>query len=326
MSRKSNQKLKLLYLLKILTEKTDEEHPLSTSELIFELKRYGISAERKSVYDDMEALTNFGVDVVKINSSQNLYYVGERILELPELKLLVDTVQSARFITPKKSLDLISKLERLTSLYNAKQLRRQVFVADRAKTDNERIFYNVDSIHSALMQDKKIAFKYFEWNTDKKPQLRRNGEFYEESPLGLAWEGENYYLIAYSETRKKIIHFRVDKMLEIKILDEAAEKPKGGFNTAVYTEKIFGMFGGDEKKVTLRASNRLVGIFIDRFGRGISILKDGDEHFTVCLDVAISPVFLSWLMGFGAEVQVLSPPELIGSVKAAAKELLDLYE
>ncbi len=326
MSRQSNQKLKILYLLKILMEKTDEENPLSTNDLIRELEKCGITAERKSVYDDIEALTNFGIDIIKINSSKNLYYVGERSLELPELKLLVDTVQSAKFITPKKSLELISKLERLTSVHNAKQLRRQVFVTGRVKTPNEQIYYNVDAIHLALMQGKKISFRYFEWNTEKKQQFRRGGELYVESPLGLTWTEENYYLIAYSNERDRILHFRVDKMTEIKVLDETAQMPDEKFDMTEYTGRMFGMFGGDETRVTLRATNRLVGVFIDRFGRDVSLMKDGDGHFTVRLNVAISPVFLSWLMGFGAEVEVISPPELIEKVKTVARDIIELYK
>jgi len=326
MSKNPNQKLKVLYILKILMEKTDEEHPVSTGELIRELSLYGVQAERKSIYDDIEALISFGIDIIKINSSSNLYYIGERSLELPELKLLVDTVQSAKFITHKKSLELIGKLEKLTSVHNAKMLRRQVFVTGRVKTPNEQIYYNVDKIHLAIMNGKKISFQYFEWNTDKKQQFRRDGEFYLESPLGLSWTDENYYLIAYSEEREKIIHFRVDKMTAISIVDEQAEKPSENFDTAEYTGRMFGMFGGDCEKVTLRVDNRLVGVFIDRFGKDISLMKDGENHFVVNLDVSISPVFMSWLMGFGAEVKVLSPGSLIEKVKNVASDLMNLYK
>lgn len=326
MSKKPNQKLKILYILKILMEKTDEDHPISTSDLIKELGFYGVQAERKSIYDDIEALINFGIDIVKTNSASNLYYIGERSLELPELKLLVDTVQSAKFITHKKSLELIEKLEKLTSYHFAKQLRRQVFVAGRVKTPNEQIYYNVDAIHLAIMQGKKISFQYFEWNIQKKQQFKRDGGIYTESPLGLAWDDENYYLIAYSTMRDKILHFRVDKMTSVRVTDEPVVNPPEKFDMAEYTGRVFGMFGGDDKKVTLRAKNRLIGIFIDRFGKDISLIKDGDDHFIVNLNVTMSPVFLSWLMGFGAEVEVISPLELKESVRKTAQELLDLYK
>lgn len=326
MSKKANQKLKILYILKILMEKTDEEHPMSTSDIIKDLSSYGIEAERKSVYDDIDALCNFGIDIIKISSGANLYYIGERPLELPELKLLVDTVQSAKFITHKKSLELIKKLEKLTSQNNAKQLRRQVFVAGRVKTPNEQIFYNVDAIHLAMNQGKMISFKYFEWNTEKNQMFKRNGELYRETPLGLTWNEENYYLIAYSDERKKIIHFRVDKMVEIKILEEKAKTPTESFDTAKYTSSMFGMYGGEESVVTLRATKRLAGVFIDRFGKDITLIKDGAEHFIVNLKISVSPVFISWILGFGAEVQVISPKHLIEDVKNIANDIINLYK
>ena len=326
MSRQSNQKLKLLYILKILAEKTDEEHPISTAELIRELETLGISAERKSVYDDMEALLNFGFDIVKISSRSNLYYMGERSLELPELKLLVDTVQSAKFITHKKSLELIKKLEGLTSRYNAKKLRRQVFVSGRIKAENEQIYYNVDAIHTAISENKKIAFKYYEWNVDKKQQFRHGGKSYIQSPLGLTWTDENYYLIAYSVERKKILHFRVDKISSISIMDEKIVLPDEKFDMAEYTNRTFGMFGGDAEKVTLEMTNDLVGVIIDRFGKEVSLIKSDEGHFIVNLDVSLSPVFLSWLMSFGAKVRVISPERLIKMVKDAAEQVINQYE
>lgn len=326
MSKKSNQKLKALYILKILMEKTDEEHPMSTNDLIRELASFGISAERKSVYDDVDALIDFGIDIVKINARSNLYYIGEREFQLPELKLLVDTVQSSKFITHKKSLELIKKLEGFTSRHNAKKLQRQVFVSGRVKAANEQIYYNVDTVHAAILENKKISFKYFEWNVEKKQQFRRGGEDYIQSPLGLAWTDENYYLIAFSDERNKILHFRVDKMSDIRLVDERASMPPEKFDIAEYTNRTFGMYGGDAQKVTLEMTNDLVGVIIDRFGKEISIIKSDEEHFRVNLGVSLSPVFLSWLMSFGAKVRVVSPERLIDMVKQTANEVLKQYE
>ena len=326
MSKKSNQKLKILYILKILTEKTDEEHPISTPDLIRELAAFGIDAERKSVYDDIDALLNFVIDIVKISSKSNLYYIGERQLELPELKLLVDTVQSAKFLTHKKSLELIKKLEGLTSKHNAKTLRRQVFVSGRVKTENEQIYYNVDTIHLAISENKKISFKYFNWDVDKKQQFKRNGENYVQSPLGLTWTDENYYLIAYSDEREKILHFRVDKMSNIKIMKERITALPEKFDIAEYTNRIFGMYGGDAEKVTLEMTNDLVGVIIDRFGKDVTIIKSDEEHFVVNLDVSLSPVFLSWLMSFGAKVKVLLPERLVNMVTDAASAVINQYK
>lgn len=326
MSRQSNQKLKTLYILKILTEKTDEENPMSTNDLIRELASFGIFAERKSVYDDIDALIDFGIDIVKISSRSNLYYIGEREFQLPELKLLVDTVQSSKFITHKKSLELIKKLAGFTSRHNAKKLQRQVFVSGRVKAENEQIYYNVDTIHAAILENKKITFKYFEWNVEKKQQFRRDGSIYIQSPLGLAWTDENYYLIAFSDERNKILHFRVDKMSDIQIADERADFPDEKFDVAEYTNRTFGMFGGTEKKVTLEMTNDLVGVIIDRFGKDVSIIKSDEKHFKVNLNVSLSPVFLSWLMSFGERVKVVYPDELIEMVKDAAKKVLSQYE
>ena len=323
MSKSSNQKLKILYILKILSEMTDEDHPISTSDLIKELSFYDVSAERKSIYDDLEVLADFGFDIVKISAGKNLYYLGERSLQLPELKLLVDTVQSAKFITHKKSIELIKKLEGFTSKANAKKLQRQVFVSGRVKTENEQIYYNVDTIHLAISENKKISFKYFEWNVEKKQQFKRNGEEYIQSPLGLAWDDENYYLIAYSPERGKILHFRVDKMCNIKITDEKICLPEEKFDIAEYTNRTFGMFGGDAEKVTLELTNDLVGVIIDRFGKDVSIMRSDKEHFIVNLNVSKSPVFLSWLMSFGAKVKVISPESLIDEVKKTAEEVLN---
>lgn len=326
MSRSSNQKLKILYILKILNELTDEEHPISTNDLIKELSFYDVSAERKSIYDDIETLIDFGFDIVKISAGKNLYYMGERSLQLPELKLLVDTVQSSKFITYKKSVELIKKLEGFTSRANAKKLQRQVFVSGRVKTENEQIYYNVDTIHQAMSENKKISFKYFEWNVEKKQKFKHNGESYIQSPLGLSWTDENYYLIAYSSEREKILHFRVDKMCDIKITDERAHLLEGKFDIAEYTNRTFGMFGGDEKKVTLELTNDLVGVIIDRFGKDISIIRSDENHFRVNLAVSQSPVFLSWLMSFGAKVKVISPESLIEEVKKTAQAVINQYK
>lgn len=307
-------------------EKTDEEHPMSTNDLIRELAFFGISAERKSVYDDIDALLSFGVDIVKLSARSNLYYIGEREFQLPELKLLVDTVQSARFITHKKSLELIKKLEGFTSKHNAKKLQRQVFVTRRVKAENEQIYYNVDTIHTAILENKKISFKYFEWNVEKKQQFKRGGDDYIQSPLGLAWTDENYYLIAFSDERDKILHFRVDKMSNIRLVDEKASLAPEKFDITEYTNRTFGMYGGDVQKVTLEMTNDLIGVIIDRFGKDVSIIKSDEGHFIVNFDVSLSPVFLSWLMSFGAKVKVISPQRLVDMVKETAKEVIGQYE
>lgn len=326
MSKPYNTKPKLLYLAKILLEETDEDHPLSTTQLINRLSKCGISAERKAIYDDIETLETFGLDINKIKSRTNLYFIGSRTLELPELKLLVDSISSSRFITEKKSAELIEKLETLTSVHNARLLKRQVFVSGRTKTPNEQIYYNVDAIHTALLKNRKISFKYFEWTIDKKQEFKKNGEKYIQSPLGLCWADNNYYLIAYSDTRDKILHFRVDKMTNITVLDEISSKPAEKFDIAQYTNRTFNMFGGENERLELLVHNSLIGVIIDRFGKDISMIKADSEHFIAMLNINASPAFLGWLISFGDKMKVLSPKRVIEDIRILNRTINDLYK
>ena len=262
MARSANQKLKLLYLMRYLLRNSDENHPVTVRQMGEYLRGQGISAERKSLYDDIEALQQFGLDIIQVKDGNFYgYYVGSRDFELPELKLLVDSVQSSKFITHKKTRSLIEKIERLGSVHEADQLRRQVFVANRIKTMNESIYYNVDEIHTGIAQDRKIRFRYFDYTVAKERQFRHDGAFYEVSPYALTWDDENYYLVAYDSAAGKIKHFRVDKMVDIM----AADLPRDGkeayaaLDMAVYSRKLFGMFSGQERRVRMRFDNRLVG-------------------------------------------------------------------
>ena len=325
MSRSYNGKAKLLYLAKILLEETDENHPISTPKLIEKLGAYGITVERKALYSDIETLENFGLDIGVIKSRSNLYFIGSNNFELPELKLLVDSVQSSKFITEKKSAELIEKLEKMTSVHNARALQRQVFVSGRVKTQNEQIYYNIDAIHEAISKNRKISFKYFEWTVDKKQEYRKNGEKYIQSPLGLALVDNNYYLVAYSEKRDKILHFRVDKMNGIGVTEEVAQKPEKKFDIAEYTNRTFNMFGGRDERIELLVHNSLIGVIIDRFGKDVSIFKEDDEHFVAVLGINASPMFFGWLLSFGNKMKVISPNRVVDEVKNLAKTIVDMY-
>ncbi len=311
MAKASNQKLKLIYLIRIFTEKTDENHCLSAQDLIAELSSYGIPAERKSIYDDIECLIHLGYDIVNVKSRTNGgYYLASREFELPELKLLVDAVQSSRFITQKKSRELISKIEKLAGPYDAKQLQRQVFVAGRVKTENESIYYNVDRIHHAIQNNVPIVFTYLEWTVKKELQPRREGKEYQISPFALTWQDENYYLIAYDDMEEKIKHFRVDKMKRITELSD--EKRKGmeafeKFDIGEYTNYTFGMFGGETETVTLKLPSRMVGIILDRFGRDTDIRSLDDSYISARISAAVSGQFFGWLTGLGNQVSILAP-------------------
>ncbi len=300
-----------------LLEKTDEFHPITTTELVSMLERNGIAAERKSVYHDIEILKKFGIDIENRREQPSGYYVSSRDFEFPELKLLVDAVQCARFITRKKSEELIRKLEKLASKEEARQLQRQVFVLNRIKTKNENIYYSVDQIHTAIAQNAKIRFQYYEWTISKKIHLRKNGMFYEISPWALTWDDENYYMVGYDPQGKMIKHYRVDKMLKLQILRVPREGRElfSKFDIASYTQKMFGMFGGTEETVRLVCNNELIGVMIDRFGKEIPIYPQGENQFAIVVRVNVSQHFYGWLFALGNGVRIESPDRVVEQFK-----------
>ncbi|MGI5971892.1 MAG: helix-turn-helix transcriptional regulator [Oscillospiraceae bacterium] len=327
MPKSPNQKLKLLYLFRILHEKTDENHSLTMSQIIDELGRYGISAERKSIYDDLEALRVFGVDIACIRSKNVSYCIAGRGFELPELKLLADAVASSKFITEKKSEELIRKIGSLTSVYEAAQLRRQVYVSGRVKTMNEKIYYNVDKIHQAIARNRQISFRYFEYTVEKEKRYRNDGEDYTASPFALSWDDEYYYLIALYDKRPNLSHFRVDKMECIEILEENRSPLPDGkqFNPAEYSRKVFNMFGGEEERIRLKFDNSLIGVVLDRFGKDVMVMREGEHSFIVTVDALISPPLLGWLFSFGDKVKVLSPESLAEMMRDCASKCASRY-
>lgn len=326
MAKGTNQKLKLYYLLQYLRKKTDEEHAVTMPEILNELKSHDISAERKSIYADLRDLEQLGFDVMgeKVGSSFE-YRLTTREFELAELKLLVDLIQASKFVTAKKSNELIKKLETLCSEFDAKKLQRQVYVQDRVKADNESIYYSVDSIQSAMSENKMIQFQYFQWNVSKEKELRHNGSFYEVSPWMLSFNDGNYYLIAFDEKSEKIKHYRVDKMLNITMLNKGREG-KEKFdkeNAATYSKKNFGMYGGEEEKVRIQFPNHLVGVFIDRFGKDIMIIPKGNGYSTVSVSVAVSQQFFGWIFGLGNEVKIVSPQHIVDQMRQSLNDALE---
>ena len=329
MPRESSQKLKLLYVMRYLVRSSDEAHPVTVQQIIDFLGGEGIPAERKSIYDDVEALRRFGLDILQVKiGRQSGYYVGSREFELPELKLLVDSVQSSKFITHKKTLSLIRKIESLASVYEAQLLSRQVYVKNRIKTMNESIYYNVDEIHTGIARDRQIRFRYFDYTVQKERRFRRDGGYYVVSPFALTWDDENYYLVAYDSTAAMIKHFRVDKMLDIGILDEPRDGRESfaALDMAEYAKKVFGMFSGREERVRMRFDNQLVGAVLDRLGREAMLVPDGESHFTVTAQVEVSPQFFAWVSGFGRLAQILGPDYVVQAMRAHAAEVLAIYE
>jgi len=327
MANSCSSKKKLLALMKILTSNTDEKHPMTVKQIIDELKRYGINAERKSIYTDIDILCEFGIDIVCDKTRVNNYYVASRDFELPELKLLVDAVQCSKFITSKKSKDLIKKIEKLASIHEAKELHRDVIIEDRVKMINENIYYNVDTIYKAIRENKQICFKYFEFTVDKKMKLRRDGQKYFASPYALLWSEGNYYLVAYYERYQGISNFRVDRMLNIELLDEERYFPEEykDFCVAKYSKKIFSMFSGRTETVRLEFHNSLINAVIDRFGIDVNICKNSEETFQIVIDVVPSETFLGWLFMFGDKVRIISPETVIQKMKEMIDRVSNLY-
>lgn len=328
MAKSYNQKEKILCLMRLFRAETDEDHPLSRKQLEEKLMDYGIRTERKSLYSDIETLKRFGMDISYRKERPEGYFLAAHEFELPELKLLVDAVQSSRFITEKKSSSLIHKIESLASRHEAKQLQRQVVVTNRIKAMNESIYYNVDKLHAAIGSNQQILFHYFEWTVEKSIRLKKNGEHYQVSPWALTWDDENYYLIGFDMDAGILKHFRVDKMLDIEMLDEkrSGQEEFSRFDLAHYAKKTFGMFGGEEETLRIRFHNRYIGVVIDRFGKDVSVRPAGDSYFIARTAVAVSEPFFGWLTGLGKDVKILSPAHVADAFLEFLKDVMDVYD
>ena len=329
MPKGTNQKLKLYYLSRIMLEKTDDEHMLTMPEIQEALRAYDVTADRKSLYDDLEALRVLGIDIVGEKAGRSYYYhVGGKQFEIAELKLLVDAIQSSKFITEKKSNELIKKLTSMASMYEAAQMKRQVVVQDRVKTMNESIYYSVDDVHRAIAENRQISFEYMKWNEKKTMEPRRDKP-YVVSPWALTWDDENYYLIAYDEDTDSIKHFRVDKLKSILVLNEkrAGKEKFKEFNLAKYSRMSFGMFGGEPTRVKIAFENDIAGVFIDRFGRDITIWPSKKKGWSeTSVDVTMSNQFLGWIFALGSKVKILGPDDVVSTFKQELKEMINTYD
>lgn len=326
MPRSEGQKLKLIRLLTLLIEHTDETHGLTMPEIVSALGEYGITAERKSLYDDLLALEELGFTVEKTSTRPPRYYLAERIFELAELKLLVDAIQSSKFITEERSRLLIDKLKRFAGKYGSQELSRTVYVEGRAKTMNRAVLYSIDEIHRAINLEREISFKYFSYNYKKERVLHRGGAVYNVSPLALIWREENYYLVAYDGQTDTIRNFRVDKMCEVTLTDRDRLIPEGQrrLNSADYSRKIFGMYRGEETAVTLECTHNMANIFIDRFGQDVPLIPC-EGGFRASVNVMVSPQFYGWLMGLGTDVRIKSPEWVRRGYLDELKKIVDCY-
>ncbi|MEE1076872.1 MAG: WYL domain-containing protein [Acutalibacteraceae bacterium] len=337
MAKSENQKLKLLYLQKIIFENTDEEHGLTLPEIITELEKYDIQAERKSLYSDIELLARYGFEITRAKNGKRVEYklTSGRKYQLAEVKLMVDAVQSTRFITKGKTHELIKKLEKEVSIYEAKQLQRTVFIEKRSKTYNESIYISIDTIYRAIQSKKQISFNYYEWYVSyggvEKVFLRakKDGKPYQVSPWYMIWDDEKYYLIAYDHLQDKIKHFRVDKIknVEITSIPQKGTKAFNSFDVSTYVKQTFGMFGGDTpQEITMRIDNRLIGVIKDRFGEDFLVMRADEARSDIVVSVYPSQQFFGWVFGLGNRVTLISPPNVVEDFKKNISKISKNYK
>jgi len=326
MPKSDNQKLKIFYILDYLQRNSHQDHPVRAAELLSMLEQqHNIVCDRKTVYSDIAALQDYGVDIVSLPGKNGGYYIASRNFELPELKLLIDAVQSSRFLTEKKSRELIEKLCTQCSVYDARLMRRDVLVSGRVKSMNETIYYNVDAIQDAIAANRQIAFRYFDFGLDGKRRYRDRD--YQASPYGLCQDNENCYLLALSP-RHGVTSYRVDRMSDIQLLpDRRVPCPElTGKALVAHANRLFQMYSGEAATVKLRFHRTLVNVVIDRFGRDTMLIPDGPEHFVFTVNVAVSPMFLSWVIGFGDKAKILYPPSVVDACVAMCRDALAQYD
>ena len=320
----ANKKLKLLYLARYLQEETDERHPRTVQDMIAYLERCGISAERKSIYDDLELLTLYGMDVQSIRGKTYGYFLGDRDFQLPELKLLIDVVQASPFLTQGKSMELIAKLEKLTSRPNARQLRRQVYVMDRVRTHNEKLYYAIDGLHTAINDDRKVTFRYFDWTPEGGKAYRRGGTLYEADPVALCVD-RHYYMVAYDPAISDYRHYRVDRMESLTVTDTPRDPLPENFDLGKYVRTIFDMYSGRTETVQLCFDRQLINVVMDRFGADAHIHADGDR-IAVTAPVEVGPTFYGWLAQFGTQAELVSPAPIRQAFADHCRQIMAVYE
>ena len=328
MPRSFNQKLKILYLMKFLQEKTDREHPVSVKDIIRTMEAYGISVERKTVYDDIETLRTFGMKIGSRRGKPAGFYLEERTFELPELKFLMDAVQSSKFITEKQSAALVRKLENLASVHEAKKLKSQVFLMPGIKTLNEEIYTNIETIYDAISANRQISFRYYQWTLSRELKPKRGGERYRVSPGKLLWNNDNYYLMGLDESSGIVKHYRVDKMMDVAVEEEkrSGESVFRDFDMGRFSAETFGMFDGKETILKIRFSNELVGVVLDRFGKKAVLQRSDDTHFFLQTHIRVSGQFFGWLTGLGPGAEIVSPEKVRKEYKSFLTKILKTYK
>ena len=324
----SRQKQKLLTMKKLFETKTDEKHTITGNRLIEILGDYGIKAERKTIYDDIKTLCDSGMDFeITKDGLSNAYYLAQRLFQDEELYVLADAVASSRFLTQKKSKELLKKIQSLTSEHKAKDLRRMVYASIRTKTFNEQIYYAINSIQEGIFSGLEIHFKYYEYTVEKRKQLRHGGEVYTVSPYSLVWENDNYYLVCYCEKHEKICRYRVDRMTQVTVTDiprrELSEEEK---TEVTNRQTIYGMYGGELMTLQLQFDNKLIDVVMDRFGEKTICHKNSDNTFYKNEEVQVEKTFWGWLFKFGSQSKVLGPERAVEMAKDAISDIADCYK
>lgn len=314
-----------LYVLKYLWQNTDEDHPATTSDILAALADEGLSINRHTITTDIEQLQEFGIDVIHTKGSPNKYFIGIRQLELPELKLLVDAVESSRFISAKKSKELVGKLYSMTSIHQAKELNRHLYVDGKVKSDNKVLYYTVDLLHKAINDSKRIRFKYIEYTVEKKKVYKHNGYIYEFSPYALLWHNDCYYVIGYSEKHESITKFRIDRIDRAELSEKSAVKKPTDFDINTYLKNIFSMYDGEMQNVRLKCDSDMMKVMIDRFGKSVNTTVYENGGFIADVKVSVSPTFFGWLFGFGGKIRIVDPPNIVEDYIAAARSAIDSY-
>lgn len=315
-------KRRLMVLIKYLYEYTDENHQITSDELIQYLQKSNVPANKKTLKNDIDLMVEFGLDIVTVSSKPNRYFWGERRFEIPELKLLIDAVSSSRFITQKKSRQLGEKLSGLASINQKQELKRHVYATNRVKSSNEQIYYSVDKVNEAINKGKRISFQYSEYDGNKKKILRNNGEVYELSPYALFWNEDFYYVVGYSEKHNNVSAFRADRLHNPEILDKKAVAQPSDFDIDNYSGAIFEMYDGEDVEVSLECKTYLMKYIIDRFGEEVKTKRRSDEYFIVTVNVALSPIFYGWVFQFGGDMRILSPKKAVEDITEMALKLI----
>ena len=320
----NDSRVRLLRILQLLQD-TDEQHPISTAQIETALReRFGIETYRITIQKDIAALEAAGYDVVTIRTTQNKYYLASRAFELPELKLLIDAVESSKFITERKSRVLVEKLTALAGSHQAGELRRNISISDRIKPKNEQIYYIMDVINEAINRKRKISFLYFAFDGDKRRKLKNDGEKYIFSPYTLTWNGDFYYVVGFSEKHGKVATFRVDRIYSVpKLLEEPAVPSPKDYTIADFSEKAFRLFDKEHERVTLLCEDGMMNTVLDHFGEKIKTERADETHFRTTVEVALSPTFYSWVFEFGGGIKILSPQSAQNAYRELAKKAME---